>query len=258
MRDTAIYGIGVITLGLVCAAFMGFALQWQPTPEPFVSMKPLAMLSAASLLICGGLIMLPRTSRWGGLACAILFGLWVALLHAPRIFAEPASLVAWLGGAEIGALAQAAVVWAIGRTPGQQAWVRIAMALYGVCAIVFGISHFYYADFTAAMVPAWLPGRLPLAYLTGLFHCAAGLALISGVLARQAAGLLALMCMSFAVLVHIPGVIAEPTSQLAWTALAISILISGSAWLVRTGAGPIFPEVPVSNSQTVRNAETQG
>ena len=47
--------------------------------------------------------------------------------------------------------------------------------------VVFGLSHFAYADFTASMIPAWMPARLILAYVTGAAHLAAGAALLLGV-----------------------------------------------------------------------------
>jgi hypothetical protein len=40
--------------------------------------------------------------------------------------------------------------------------------------VVFGLSHFAFAAFTADMIPQWLPERLWLAYLTGAGHVAAG------------------------------------------------------------------------------------
>lgn len=104
---------------------------------------------------------------------------------------------------------------------------------FGLSALVFGTSHFVYADFTAAMVPEWMPARLFWAYATGAGHVAAGLALLSGIRARLAATWLAAMAASFVLLVHVPRVIAAPSSQLEWTMLCMATLIAGSAWIMR-------------------------
>lgn len=82
-----------------------------------------------------------------------------------------------------------------------------ARLLFGIACLIFGLSHFLYADFTAQMVPAFLPYHLPLAYITRAGHFAVGLALISGILARLAAVCEAIMMSLFVVLVHIPMVV---------------------------------------------------
>ncbi|HTM79602.1 DoxX family membrane protein [Asticcacaulis sp.] len=111
----------------------------------------------------------------------------------------------------------------------------VARTLFGIACLIFGLSHFLYADFTAQMVPAFLPFHLPLAYITGAGHAAAGLALISGVLSRLAAVCEAAMMSLFVVLVHIPMVIVTPPAdmaQLFWTMLCVACALSGSAWLL--------------------------
>ena len=74
--------------------------------------------------------------------------------------------------------------------------MRMAQVLFGLTCIFYGWSHFAYADYTASMVPAWLPDRLGIAYFTGLGHVAAGIGVVVGILPRLAATLEAIM-MSF-------------------------------------------------------------
>ena len=113
--------------------------------------------------------------------------------------------------------------------------LRAARILFGIACLIFGLSHFLYADFTAQIVPGFLPYHLPLVYITGAGHFVAGLALISGVLSRLAAVCEATMMSLFVVLVHIPMVIVPPPAdmaQLFWTMLCVACALSGSAWLL--------------------------
>jgi uncharacterized membrane protein YphA (DoxX/SURF4 family) len=103
---------------------------------------------------------------------------------------------------------------------------------FGLCLIVFGASHFVYADFTAQMVPAWLPDRLGLAYLTGSIHALTGACLLAGIRVRVAATIEALMMSSFVLLVHIPGVAAAPEDRMQLTMLGMAGLLTAAAWLV--------------------------
>jgi uncharacterized membrane protein YphA (DoxX/SURF4 family) len=116
--------------------------------------------------------------------------------------------------------------------------VRAAQIAFGLCLLVFGTAHFVYADFTATMIPGWLPfppfWPLFWAYLTGCGHIAAGLSLVSGIAARLASTLLAAMFACFVVLLHIPRVLANPTSRIEWTMLSVATALTGAAWIVRT------------------------
>jgi uncharacterized membrane protein YphA (DoxX/SURF4 family) len=99
---------------------------------------------------------------------------------------------------------------------------------------MFGAVHFHYADGTASFVPAWIPPNPHFwAYATGAGYLAAGLALLSGVQARLAATLTALMMASFVVLLHIPRIIGAPDQHAEWIMLAVSSSLTGAAWLVR-------------------------
>ena len=109
-----------------------------------------------------------------------------------------------------------------------------ARLLAGVSALVFGLAHFNYIEFTATFVPAWIPPtQVFWAWATGAGHFAAGLALVSGIQARLAVTLHAAMMGSFVVLVHIPRVIASPEKHEEWIMLGVSSSLTGAAWLIR-------------------------
>jgi uncharacterized membrane protein YphA (DoxX/SURF4 family) len=225
--DSLPYTLGAILLGMVTLAVHDFALQWQPVPQWVPARSALSIVSA-EILIVGGLIAMRRSAGWARLILPGFYAFWVLSLHVPAFAAAP-NVGTLLGVAEILSLAAAGAALAPASAPG---WLRpSARILYGLCPLVFGLSHIVYADFTSQMVPAWLPARLFLAYFTGAAHIAAGLAILSGILARLAARLLALMCASFVLLIHIPGVIGTPADRMQWTMLAVALSITGGAWL---------------------------
>jgi uncharacterized membrane protein YphA (DoxX/SURF4 family) len=225
--DALPYAFGAILLGMVTLAVHDFALQWQPVPQWVPARSALSIVSAA-ILIVGGLIAMRRNAGWARLMLPGFYALWVLALHVPALIAKP-NVGTLLGVAEILSLAAAGAALAPASASG---WLRpTARIFYGLCPLVFGLSHIVYADFTSTMVPAWLPARLFWAYFTGAAHIAAGLAILSGLFARLAARMLALMCSTFVLLVHIPGVIAASGDRLQWTMLAMALSISGGAWL---------------------------
>jgi uncharacterized membrane protein YphA (DoxX/SURF4 family) len=122
-----------------------------------------------------------------------------------------------------------------GESPRHALMSRVAMIFTGVCLLMFGVAHFLYLDFTASMVPAWLPpGQKFWALLTGAAHLAAGIALLSGIKARLAAILLTVMFATFSLLVHLPALVADPHSHLNWVINAINLALTGAAWTIAT------------------------
>ena len=230
--------LGLAALGALSLASGDFAFQWQPVPPGAPARGALAMGTGA-LEVAAAVLLLPARLRALGawLAAAILLG-WTAL-HVPSVLQRPASIADWLGVAESSAMASAtlmfAATWAGVAAAGTIR--RIGFVVFGLSALLFGISHFVYADFTASMIPAWLPQRVPLAYLTGAAHALAGVAIAVGVLRRLAAAMESLMMALFVVLVHIPRVLASPNSRMEWTMLFVAVLLSGSAAMVARLAG---------------------
>jgi uncharacterized membrane protein len=231
-RTRLIYGLGAVGLGGLGLVVGDFALQWQPVPKDVPAREALAYVSAI-LLVAGGLAAVwRRTAAWGALGLGVMFGVWVGVLHLPNALANrPNEIGSWNAVAEALALSLGGLAgWASAHRP---AWAGMAARLFGICPVIFGLAHVGYATFTASMVPAWLPAPLFWAYLTGACHMLGGLALIAGAVPRLAATGLAAMYATFALVLHLPRVLAAPGQRIEWTMLFIALTLTGAAWIVR-------------------------
>jgi uncharacterized membrane protein len=231
-RTCFIYGLGAIGLGVLGLIVGDFALQWQPVPKDLPAREALAYVSAALLIAGGTAALWRRTAAWGALALGVMFGVWVIALHLPNALTNrPNDIGSWNAVAEALALSLGGLAgWGIAHRP---VWAQMAVRLFGLCPVIFGLAHFGYAEFTASMVPGWLPQPLFFAYLTGACQMMGGLALIAGVVPRLAATGLAAMYATFALILHLPRVIAAPTERIEWTMLFIALTLTGAAWIVR-------------------------
>jgi uncharacterized membrane protein YphA (DoxX/SURF4 family) len=81
---------------------------------------------------------------------------------------------------------------------------------YAAPIAAFGTEHFTTIRVIATLVPQWIPGHIFWAYFVGICLVAAGLSLATGIQARLAAGLLALMFFLFVVLMDAPGWLHHP------------------------------------------------
>lgn len=214
--------IGILSL------FTGdFAYTWMPVPEDVPGRAMAARLVGAILVATSGLLLVQRTFRQGVAAMLVVFSLWL-LPHLPGLL----SGASWLGFFEfllpIGAMLALMGVVSLNN----QRWVSIGRVLFGVGLIGCGTSHFVYADFAATMIPEWIPGRLFWTYLTGVGHIAAGLSLITGVIMRISTALLCFMIACFVLFLHLPRVVATPSSRFEWTMMFVALLFNGAALVI--------------------------
>jgi uncharacterized membrane protein YphA (DoxX/SURF4 family) len=158
--------------------------------------------------------------------------LWT-LLYVPRLIFN------WRGalGGQFEALAMASGLLLLadglsGSQNGKRTLALVGRYAFAICLPMFGIVHFLYPDAVASWVPGWLPAHLFWAYFTGAAHCAAGLAIVSGVLARLGSRLFAIMLSSWVLIVHIPRVAAALGDRHEWTTLFVALALTGIAWIV--------------------------
>jgi uncharacterized membrane protein len=215
---------------------------WIPWRQTWVYGSALLML-AASAGLC-----FSRTALPSALTIFTYQTVW-ALTCALPVFSNPLSVGAWYGFCEalaplVGAwILYAMLRWQSGGSQmriANEGAVRTAQVLFGLTCVFYGWSHFAYADYTAGMVPTWLPDRLGIAYLTGLGHVAAGIGIVFWILPRLAATLEAIMMSLFGLLVWVPSFFAEPRPDWAtppqnqWSELVVNVVLAAAAWVVAT------------------------
>jgi uncharacterized membrane protein YphA (DoxX/SURF4 family) len=232
-RNALVYALGAVLLGAVGIWFGDFAMQWQGVPK-WIPAMPFAYVSGA-LLVAGGVLILARRERIGALLLAAFYGLWVIAFHLPPTLMKGiGSIGAWNAPAESAFVtAGGLALFAAHAGAARPTLAIVARLLAGASALVFGFAHFNYIEFTAGFVPAWIPAKTFWAWATGAGHALTGLALVSGIRARLAAGCEAAMMGSFVVLLHLPRVIAAPDQHAEWIMLAMSSSLTGAALLVR-------------------------
>jgi uncharacterized membrane protein YphA (DoxX/SURF4 family) len=232
-----IYGLAAVALGLVGLVWGDYAVVWQPDPDAPPGRTGLGYAVAVPFLLAGLAVQWRRAAYLGTLMLTMLFGLAVVFIDVPRVVAHPSLFVTWYGVAETLALAAGgAVAYANCARLEPAAAARLATVcrrLFGVCLMVFSLAHIFYLDYTAKMVPAWLPpGQIFWAGATAAGHFAAGISFVSGIYARTAAILLTAMFVVFGVLVHAPTLLMDPHHHFYWAENAINFALIGSAWVI--------------------------
>lgn len=111
-------------------------------------------------------------------------------------------------------------------------WFRVGSILFALAVIGLGLVHVVTGDFPVGLipVPAWVPARWALAYLTGTLLIATGIGLL--VENRRAALGAGLLFLLLAGLIHLPRWWAAPGDGRVWTVLFELVALAGGAFLL--------------------------
>jgi hypothetical protein len=232
-----VYGLGVMAFGMICLAWGDFD-PGQPVPKGFPDRTALAYAAAAFLLVAGAAVEWRRTRAWGAAALTAYYALIVVVLMYGRVvLAHYAEFGAYSGAAEQLAIAAGGLIVYAASAKIDAALAarltRLGQLAFGLCALLFGGAHFLYMSLTAPLVPKWLPPSQEFwAYATGVGLIAAGVAILTRVQARLATILLTAMFASFALLVHGPMLLADPSSHTILSENVLNFAVMGAAWVV--------------------------
>ena len=237
-----VYGLGVMALGMVCLAFADFH-PGQPVPKDFPDRTAFAYAAAVFMFAAGVAVEWRRTTTWAAAALTAYFGLVVVIVMNGSVlighymqYGPYESLAIELAIAAGGLILYAASARIDPLLASRL--TRSGQIAFGVCALIFGGAHFVYMNLTAPLVPKWLPPSQEFwGYATGVFHIAAGVAILTGVQARLAAILLTIMFASFTPLVHVPMLLADPSNHWIWNENAVNIALTGAAWVLADSLG---------------------
>jgi uncharacterized membrane protein len=240
-KPASAYGRYVLGLGVIALGVVKLALSASGPAVPAAELAGRAALGyagSAFLIVAGAALLWRRTKTWGAAAVAAYFAIVVlGVTNGPGVVRHFREFLAWFGVTEPLAITAGALIAFAGgaNIPATtaQRLIRLSQIAFGACAVYFGVAHFLHMELTAPLVPKWLPpSQVFWGYATGVFHIAAGLALISGVQARLAAILLTVMYAAFTPLVHIPLFLANPHDHRNWMENAMNIALTGAAWVV--------------------------
>lgn len=232
-----IYGLGVMAVGMATLAFGDFD-PGQPIPEKFPARIALAYASGVFMAVAAAAVEWRQTAAWGAAALTVYYALVVVLLMNGRLLlTDYAVFVTYENIAMQLAIATGGlIIYATTAKMDAALCVRltrVGRVAFGVCSLVFGAAHFVYMNFTAPLVPKWLPpSQVFWGYATGVGFVAAGVAIMTRVQACLAAVLVTAMLASFGLLANGPILLADHANHTNWTESVVNLAVTGASWVV--------------------------
>ena len=211
------FAVPLAVFGALHVSEVGFVLPIVPKYMPWRLFW--AYLVGFALLSAALSIATKIQVRWSGLLFGIMMFSFVAMLIIPGVFARPGSRFSWIfvfressfgGGGWIlagNALRERGRGWA-------KNLIRVGRVLIGMAAVFYGVENSLHPLNVPGVplemvMPAWLPGRFLIGYVTGAILLIAGMSILLGKKVRMAATYLGTWIVLLVLFVYGPILIAS-------------------------------------------------
>lgn len=241
-----VFGLATIAAGVINLVWGDFESGHQPI-QAFGDNIPgraiLAYSAAFALVASGAALLWPRTAKPGAAVAAFIY-LAFAVFWMPRLVTVPLILgfqisimiFVLAGIAQQLILVAAAVILYASAAEIHSEWREragiIGRWIFGLCSVVFGLSHLLNIQGIAPLVPAWMPlGGGFWAVFTGVAFLLAGAAILTRIQDVLASRLLALMLVVFSALVLLPPLFVAHPDHVSWGSNAYNLAAIAACWI---------------------------
>jgi uncharacterized membrane protein YphA (DoxX/SURF4 family) len=230
-----VFGASAVLFGVVSLIWHDSDM-WQHLRAWGPPFAPVAAWGFAIALVAGGAAMLyPRTVRFASVVLGVVYGLFTLACISDMIAApsSPGSYVDFFE--QLSIVCGAVAVYVATETNAARSVTlgRVARMGLGVCAISFAWAQIAYLQYTASLVPTWIPpNQMFWTILTTVAFGLAAVAILINFQARLAMRLMALMMALFGVLVWLPQIVTHPGTLSNWNEFSSNYLMTAASWLV--------------------------
>ncbi len=237
-----VFAATMIAIGILGLIKSEYAAIWDGIPKALPARELLPYLSALVALACGLGLLWPRTAALAARVLLAYLLLWMLIFKGRYIILAPTQEGSYQSAGENAVIVAGA--WVL-YTWFADDWdkkhlgfaisdkgIRIARVFYGLAMLAFGLSHFFYLQLTAPLIPSWLLWPVFWAYFTGTTYLLAGAAVLTGICARLAATLAAVQMASFLLLVWFPIILAGKMNDFNWGEIVVNCALVAGGWVV--------------------------
>jgi uncharacterized membrane protein len=206
------FGIGIAGLGTQQFIDAGFRPVIMAASPVWIHAAVWAYLTGAFLIFSGLLIAINKKIKPVWMLLGMLLFFFFVAFHVPFLLFinenSPKHLGLWTDPLKELALSGGALIMAGSfledTNENTESLIRVGSIFFAVMMIAFGLDHFYYAEFVATLVPAWIPGHLFWTYFAGVALIGTGVAIILKIKVSLVALLAGIMIFLWFVFLHIP------------------------------------------------------
>ena len=238
-----LFAVAMASFGAQCLAFASGAGRQVPGPPWTQTNAGVAWVVGVGFIVLAGCLIV----RWQVRMAALLLGVGmllrvvfilgpglVAHLHSPNGWTVTFEVLAMCGGAAAIAGSYGAKRFGAMHAPrdGWDIGVEVGRYLFVISLVVFGVQHFLYAKFIAALIPGWIPWHLFWAEFVGVAFFATAVSFATGKMVRVVGTLLGVMFLLWVMVLHGPRIATMPHDANEWTSGFVALAIGGAALIL--------------------------
>ena len=173
-----------------------------------------AYFVGVALIAAGLSLSLKRYLRLTGSLVALMFFLFVVIMHIPGVVGHPQDRFFWAIVFRDSSFGAGALALAGAMTPGSSSGpgnlaVTVARVIFGVALLVYGVEHFLHPAFAPGvplqkLAPAWVPLPRLWAYIAGTVELVTGTAILLNRYTRKAAVIAGLLMVLLTLVLYVP------------------------------------------------------
>ncbi|MEO7212581.1 hypothetical protein [Mucilaginibacter sp.] len=171
-------------------------------------------------------IIINKYALFSSVLLGIILAMFIVLIHIPNLVSHPQEPQRWTR-----ALQDVVIMGTALMVTGELKLQTAGKYLFAVPIIILALQHFTHASFVTAKVPAWFPAVEVWDYIVGVVMAIAAIGIITNRYMGAPALILALLLLTFALLYHVPLLLADAHNGQQWTGAMLDIAIVGGAFI---------------------------
>ncbi|PWT70604.1 MAG: hypothetical protein C5B59_19535 [Bacteroidetes bacterium] len=207
-----LYGIGIVAVGVHQIIIKDFRPEILPPFPQWAHQYVLFPILIGIALVFAGISIAFFSAKKTCIYLGFFFLILIVTCHLPYVLflspVGPTHLAVWFGPGEAMAYSGGAFVMA-GSFSGRP--LAVGRIFFSVLMIIFGCSHYVFADDVSKMVPKWAGSPMFWTYFVGVALIASGIAIIFKIWIKTVALLLAGMLFLFFIFFHVPDAMNNPS-----------------------------------------------
>jgi uncharacterized membrane protein len=231
------FALAILAIGIIHFVNGHFPPGLLPVPNTLDGRELVVLLSGAAFTIAGIMMLFDKFSYWGDTLTAAVLLVYIAILHFPNLVMQVKAPNNWTALFEVlsifgGALIVQGSTLTVTNAKRSKSLIIAGNYLFAVSLFVFGVQHYMYAQFIAGLISSWIPAKLFWSYFVMAVFFAVGTSIIIKKFVMLSVALIGLMFILWVLILHLPRVIANNSSEAEWTSMFVALAMSGVAFLI--------------------------
>ncbi|MES1226957.1 MAG: subclass B1 metallo-beta-lactamase, partial [Bacteroidota bacterium] len=225
-----LFAMATIAFGLLELITGDFNKGLLPVPAFIPGRSILAYCSGVILVVLGTCVLVKKWRTTACISLGVVYLIFFVFLHLIKLSADIYDGGEWTATFEVLLLSCGAFL-----ISGK--FSQITRYALSICFIVFAILHFKYGQYIATLIPAWVPGKLFLAYFIGVGFLVTAISIMINVMTQISTMIIGIMFLIWVIILHIPRAAAAVNSEPEWTSLFVALAAAATSFMANGLSG---------------------